>query len=436
MTTNTQTHGESLLEADIAIVGGGLVGAALALALSRLPVKVTLLEGRAVAGQLDSTTPIAGVSDVDPRVSAITEASRRFLSDLGAWDQLQADRVEAYRQMVVWDGEGTGEIVFQADDLQVPQLGHILENRNLVGALLKAVSGQDRIQILDEVQVKGWQRPPGGEPGATKLKGSLQLADGRVIKAGLVVGADGALSRVRQWAGLPLREWDYQQQAIVCTIQTEFSHRHTAWQRFSRTGPLAYLPLATEAGDDNLVSIVWSQDNAEADKLMQLDDQSFRQAVGRALEFRVGTVQAVSQRHVLPLRQRHVKSYSCEGLALVGDAAHTIHPLAGQGVNLGFADAAVLADEVRRGLERGLAPGESALLQRYERRRKGDNLTMMAGMEGFKQLFGRDELPLRWMRNAGLRWVNRQGGLKQWLASEAMGLHKDLPSFSGSSERL
>jgi 2-octaprenylphenol hydroxylase len=423
VTVEAQT--DSRLEADIAIVGGGLVGAALALALARLPLKVALLENQSLADQMRPAEPINGVADVDPRVSAITEASRRFLCDLGAWDRLPAGRVEAYRQMVVWDGEGTGEIVFHADDLQVPQLGHILENRLLVRALLEAIAGQERVEVLDRVQAKAWRQQGKG--------GTLQLEDGREIHAGLTVGADGARSRVRQWAGLPLREWDYQQQAIVCTVRTEHSHRHTAWQRFARTGPLAFLPLTTEAGDDRLVSIVWSQDNAEAEWLMQLDDSDFCQALERALESRLGSIQAVSGRHALPLRQRHAKTYTGGGVALVGDAAHTIHPLAGQGVNLGFADAAVLADEIRRGLARGLAPGDPAVLQRYERRRKGDNLAMMAGMEGFKQLFGRDELPLRWLRNTGLRWINRQGMLKQWLAAEAMGLHKDLPRFSRSA---
>lgn len=410
------------LMVDVAIVGGGLVGSALALALSHSQLKIALLEGRALAGQDQSLKTIASVADVDPRVSAITPASRSFLEDIGAWNLLPPERAEPYRQMVVWDAEGTGEIVFHADDLQAEQLGHILENSLLNRALLQAIGSREGIQVMDQVQVSAWQPLRAG--------GLLQLEDGRQVHAGLVVGADGGESRMRQWVGLPVREWDYGQQAIVCTVRTELPHRHTAWQRFSQQGPLAFLPLSIGSADDHYVSIVWSQDTAVAERLVSLDDQAFSEALGAALEWRLGRVEAVSWRHAVPLRQRHAKSYTRPGVALIGDAAHSIHPLAGQGVNLGFSDAAVLADEIRRGARRGLAPGDGSLLQRYERRRKGDNLAMMAGMEGFKQLFGRDELPLRWLRNTGMRWVNRQGMLKQWLAAEAMGLHKSLPRFS------
>lgn len=420
----TEPSQVSPMEFDVAIVGGGLVGSALALALAELPLSVAIIESQSQEGQKRQPVAVRDVANVDARVSAITEASRRFLSDLNAWDRLLAGRVEAYRQMVVWDGEGTGEIVFHADDLQVPQLGHILENQVLVRALLEALEDQERVTVLDLVRVKGWQSQNGA--------GLLQLDDGRAVRAALVVGADGARSKVRHWAGLPVREWDYQQQAIVCTVRTEFSHRHSAWQRFTRAGPLAFLPLAVESGDDHYVSIVWSQDTAEADRLMELEDSAFCVALERALESRLGRIESASRRQALALRQCHAKRYTAAGVALVGDAAHSIHPLAGQGVNLGFADAAVLADEIRRGVVRGLTPGDLSVLGRYERRRKGDNLAMMAGMEGFKRLFGRDDLPVRWLRNAGLRWVNHQGMLKQWLAAEAMGLHKGLPRFSSS----
>ncbi len=412
-----------VVRTDVAIVGGGLVGATLALALSQAPVNVLVLEGQSLAGNAPAG-PAHDVNDVEPRVSAITEASRRLLTELGVWDHLPANRTEAYRQMVVWDGEGNGEIVFHADDLQVPQLGHIIENRVLQQALVAAMRDHSRIRLMDQVEVTAWQQ-------LGQKQGSLiRLADGRQVQAQLVVGADGANSRIRQWAGLPIREWDYEQQAIVCTIRTETGHRHTAWQRFSLSGPLAFLPVAAADGDDHLTSIVWSQDTAEARRLMALDDAAFRRALEAASESRLGRVVAVSRRYALPLKQRHAKAYTGNGVALVGDAAHTIHPLAGQGVNLGFADAAVLADEVRRGLVRNLSVFEPNVLERYERRRQGDNLAVMAGMEGFKRLFGRDELPLRWLRNSGMRWVNRQAPLKRWLAAEAMGLHKGLPRFS------
>jgi 2-octaprenylphenol hydroxylase len=222
---------------------------------------------------------------------------------------------------------------------------------------------------------------------------------------------------------LPTREWDYDQQAIVCTVQTSQSHRFTAWQRFSMTGPLAFLPLLPESGSEHFCSIVWSQDTDEARRLMALGDTEFAAELEQAIERELGSVQAVSKRFAFPLRQRHAKDYIAPGFALVGDAAHTIHPLAGQGANLGFGDVRTLLDELSRARKAGLGPADELVLARYQRRRKGENLTMMAAMEGFKQLFGRDELPVRWLRNTGLRWLNQLGPVKNRIAAEAMGLN-------------
>ena len=250
----------------------------------------------------------------------------------------------------------------------------------------------------------------------------LRLADGRVLAADLVVAADGAHSRLRHWVGLATREWDYDQQAIVCTVRTAQSHRFTAWQRFSPSGPLAFLPLLSESGDEHFCSIVWSQDTEEARRLMALDEAAFASELERAIERELGAVELVSRRFAFPLRQRHAKDYVAPGFALVGDAAHTIHPLAGQGANLGYSDVRALLDELSRARKAGLGAADELMLARYQRRRKGENLTMMAAMEGFKQLFARDELPLRWVRNTGLRWLNQLGPVKNRIAAEAMGL--------------
>ncbi|WP_417516363.1 FAD-dependent monooxygenase [Marinobacter sp.] len=398
---------------DILVVGGGMTGTALALGLSRQGWQVGLIEGGDRDTLLQASAPVEGVADFEPRVSAISVASQQLLESLGAWQGVVAGRHCPYQGMTVWDGDGTGRIHFDAAELQSRALGTIVENRSLVRALFEVIETSG-VELIDGVQVIGCSR--------NDEQRSIELADGRTLAARLVIAADGANSRLRQWAGLPTREWDYDQQAIVCTVRTAQSHRYTAWQRFSQAGPLAFLPLASENADEHFCSIVWSQDTEEARRLMTLDDTTFAAELERAIERELGAVEAVSKRFAFPLRQRHAKDYIAPGFALVGDAAHTIHPLAGQGANLGYGDVRVLLEELSRAKNTGLNPDHELVLARYQRRRKGENLAMMAAMEGFKQLFGRDELPLRWLRNTGMRWLDGLGPVKNRIASEAMGL--------------
>ena len=408
------------LSCDILVVGGGLIGTAMALGLEKQGWQVILVEA-AKAEELIAAPGLAtSVDTFEPRVSALSVASQRLLERLGGWPGADAAGEAAirccpYRRMLVWDGDGTGRIQFEAAEMQVPALGVIVENRLVVRSLFRAALASS-LQVIDGARVSGWW-----EEGSQR---GIRLADGRRIAATLTVAADGAGSRLRQWVGLPTREWDYEQQAIVCTVETVQHHDHTAWQRFSRTGPLAFLPLACDSAErsGHFSSIVWSQDNPEARRLMALDDASFRAALEQAIEKQLGAVRAVSRRFAFPLRQRHAKDYVRPGLALVGDAAHTIHPLAGQGANLGFGDVRVLLDELGRARSRNLAPDADILLARYQRRRKGENLAMMAAMEGFKTLFSRDELPLRWLRNTGMRWLDGTDVIKRRIAAEAMGL--------------
>lgn len=398
---------------DILVVGGGMVGSALALGLSRQGWNVGLVEGTDRKALLQEPGAAATVEDFDPRVSAISVASQRLLEQLQVWPDISAGRHCPYQTMTVWDGDGTGRIQFEAAELRAPALGTIIENRRIVRSLFAALADSS-VQLIDGVKVTGWWQE--------QNRRGIHLEDGRTLGSQLVVAADGAHSRLRQWVGLPTREWDYDQQAIVCTVRTTQSHRFTAWQRFSPTGPLAFLPLLTESGDDHFCSIVWSQDTEEARRLMGLDDNAFRTELERAIERELGSVEVISRRYAFPLRQRHAKEYIASGFALVGDAAHTIHPLAGQGANLGYGDVRALLDELGRARKAGIDPDNDLLLARYQRRRKGENLAMMAAMEGFKQLFGRDELTMRWLRNTGMRWLNQLGPVKNRIAAEAMGL--------------
>lgn len=398
---------------DILVVGGGMIGSALALGLSRQGWHVGLVEGAGHKALVQAPDPAKTVADFEPRVSAISVASQKLLEQLGVWSAITAGCHCPYQTMTVWDGDGTGRIEFDAAELQARALGTIIENRSIVRALFSALV-ESPAELIDGATMTGCQRVSGGC--------RVELEDGRTLAAHLVVGCDGANSRLRQWVGLPTREWDYDQQAIVCTVRTSQSHRFTAWQRFSLTGPLAFLPLLTESGDEHFCSIVWSQDTEEARRLMALGDSEFAAELERAIERELGVVEAVSSRFAFPLRQRHAKNYIAPGFVLVGDAAHTIHPLAGQGANLGYGDVRALLDELSRARQSGLDPANALVLERYQRRRKGENLTMMATMEAFRQLFGRDELPVRWLRNTGMRWLNQLGPVKNRIAAEAMGL--------------
>lgn len=404
-----------LTHADLVIVGAGMVGSALALALADSGLSVVLLDrGPLKPGAVESDLPF------EPRVSALSLASQRILQRLGAWDGIQARRVSPYQAMHVWDGSGTGAVHFDAASVHAEVLGHIVENRVVQDALLERLA-EANVLLLPEARLELLRRS-----GDQWL---VQLAGDRQIRAPLVVAADGATSAVRRLAGLETREWDYLHHAIVTSVRCAESHQRTAWQRFTDDGPLAFLPL-DRGGDTRWCSIVWSCTPKQGERLMALDDAAFCQALGEAFEQRLGKVECSDTRLCIPLRQRHAKRYVEPGLALIGDAAHVIHPLAGQGVNLGFLDAAVLAEELRHAQARGESIAEQRVLERYERRRMPHNLAMMAAMEGFQRLFQDDRLPLRWLRNAALRQVDRHFEAKALFVRRALGLSGDVPELA------
>ncbi|RRV09263.1 2-octaprenyl-3-methyl-6-methoxy-1,4-benzoquinol hydroxylase [Pseudomonas sp. v388] len=400
--------------ADVLIVGAGMVGSALALALQGSGLDVLVLDG----GSL-SVKPFDPQSAFEPRVSALSAASQRILERLDVWEGIAARRVSPYGQMHVWDGSGTGQIHFSASSVHADVLGHIVENRVVQDALLDRLHDSD-IGLLGNARLE--QMRHSGDDWL------LTMADGRQFRAPLVVAADGANSAVRRLTGTPTREWDYMHHAIVTSVRCTDSHKRTAWQRFTDDGPLAFLPL--ERGGEHWCSIVWSVTPLQAERLMALDDESFCRALEQAFEGQLGQVVSADSRLCVPLRQRHAKRYVAKGLALIGDAAHTIHPLAGQGVNLGFLDAAVLAEVLRHAAERGENLSDTRVLSRYERRRMPHNLALMAAMEGFERLFQADRLPLRWLRNTGLKVVNRMPEAKALFVREALGLSGELPELA------
>lgn len=400
--------------ADLLIVGAGMVGSALALALRDSGLNILVVDG----GPL-KVKPFVADAPFEARVSALSIASQRILERLGVWDGIVARRVSPYSDMHVWDGSGTGKVHFSASSVHAEVLGHIVENRVVQDALVERLHDSD-IGLLADARLE--QMRHSGDDWL------LTLSDGRTLRSPLVVAADGANSTVRRMTGTATREWDYLHHAIVTSVRTADSHRKTAWQRFTDDGPLAFLPLDREG--EHWCSIVWSVTPEQSERLMKLDDERFCRELEQAFEGRLGQVISADPRFCVPLRQRHAKRYVAPGLALIGDAAHTIHPLAGQGVNLGFLDAAVLAEVLRGAFERGERLADERVLSRYERRRMPHNLALMAAMEGFERLFQADALPVRLLRNAGLKMVDHSAEAKALFVRQALGLNGDLPELA------
>lgn len=399
------------LDYDVLVVGAGIAGSALAVALSGQGLRIALVEARDLPADPGPVDP--GLKGFDVRVSALTPGSVDLLARLAVWPAIEAYRACPYRHMTVWDAEGTGRIDFDSAEMNLPALGTLVENSAITAALASRVRRAPDIEVLAPRRLEQAQRSADGV--------IVTLDDGTRCAAALTVGADGALSPLRERLGFATREWSYGQRAIVATVETERHHADTAWQRFLPTGPLALLPLPDSA-DHHYCSIVWSLDDDAVDAVLALSDADFCAALADAAEHCLGDILDSSPRSAFPLRQRHAVNYVEPGVALIADAAHTIHPLAGQGINLGLADVDELARVVLEARQRGLPPGALSVLQRYQRRRKGSNLAMMAAMDGFRHLFGSRRLSLRWLRNVGLRQVDALPAVKKRLMRQAMGL--------------
>ncbi|MDO9316989.1 MAG: FAD-dependent oxidoreductase [Gammaproteobacteria bacterium] len=416
-------------EFDVVIVGSGMVGASLACALADSGLRLAVLDSQPFAAPDAVDGSAADLADqaFDPRVSAITPASQQFLNEIGVWDAIAVRRCSPYTDMHVWDGDGTGSIHFSATDIHADLLGHIIENSVIVAALQQrlrqSIHESADITLLAPVSLSGLRAPTTASQGTPV---QIELADGSRLTTRLLVAADGANSTVRELAGFQTREWDYEHHAIVTTVRTQFPHRQTAIQRFMDKGVLAFLPLRTSLqggrDDQRHCSIVWSVLPELAQALMALDDAAFARELQAAIENRLGTIESVDKRYSFPLRQRHAHSYVQQGIALIGDAAHTIHPLAGQGVNLGLQDASVLAAEILQALSKGRDFADLRTLRRYQRRRIGHNLGMMCMMEGFKRLFAEQPLAVRWLRNAGMAGLDKTVLIKNHIMRSAMGI--------------
>lgn len=415
----TQTDSEHVHHVDVVIMGAGLVGTALALSLKDASISIALIDGQVSTHLQTKVSASDCVDDFQPRVSALTLASHDLLSNMGIWDEIDPRQLMPYQKMHVWDQLGSASINFDAAELYCDALGFIVENQTLVSSLHDRVSHQANLSHYFGCSLESI-KPSLDKAGAH----ILSLNNGQKIQCDLLVGADGANSKVRNIMGMATREWDYQHHAIVATVQTEKTHGKVARQRFSESGPIAFLPLQDKSASGKFCSIVWSVQPEQAEKLLAQNDEQFQQSLENEIESRLGRIESVSKRFSYPLRQRHAKSYVRAGVVLIGDAAHTIHPLAGQGVNLGFKDVEALSQILLKANKQAIPINHQSLLNRYNRRRQGDNLMMMGVMEGFKRLFEQKDPVIRWMRNAGLNWVDQQQLVKKKIVQRAMGLSR------------
>lgn len=395
---------------DVAVVGGGVVGSAFTLALARAGLTVLLVSGEQVS-------PPKARDPIDLQVSAMLPASERILSALGVWQAIEAVRSSPFRRMEVWDIAGFGVLTFDSNVLGEPRLGHIVEDRLVQAALRAELSRHSKATVRCPASLQDFGV---GEDGVT-----LELEDGIKVRAALLVGADGADSRVREIAGIPVTTWDYGRHALLCHVRTSEPHNQTCFQRFLPAGPLAFLPV-----DEGRSSLFWSMSPEEGEELLGMETDDFGRALEEASQKRLGIVREVSERAAVDLNYHHARRYVDERVALIGDAAHVVHPLAGQGVNLGLMDAVALAEVVVKARRDRRDFGLVSELRPYERWRKGDNLIMANTLNALKYMYSTDLKIVGWARNLGLSLVDELKPVKKLLMAHASGVTGDLPRLA------
>jgi len=414
-------------EYDVVIVGGGMVGSMLCAALAsvaaqavatssagitREPLQICVLEH-----QLPTAFEPGSNPSYDLRVSALSMASQHMLQCVGAWDGIVSRRACEYKKLSVWDGEKAGRTDFNAADIQANHLGHIVENRIIQLAVMDVIAKLSNVTVLSPARMARYRQ--------TREGVEVILEDDRKLSAKLLVGADGANSVVRQQAGIAMDKKQYPQHALVATIQTALPQQDITWQRFVPTGPQAFLPLCGRKG-----SIVWYHTVEEIERLQALDDDAFVHALQDAFPDVLGAVDAVLARGSFPIAKAHAKDYVGNRIALVGDAAHTVHPLAGQGVNIGLLDAAALAQVIHLASSKGRNIGSHSVLRRYQRWRYGENQLMITALDTLYEVFKPRPVLLQQARSASLNLVDQIKPIKHQVMRHAMGISGDLPRIA------
>ncbi|KFJ42730.1 FAD-dependent oxidoreductase [Francisella philomiragia] len=388
------------IQKDVVIVGGGMVGLSLALSLHQNGLQVAVVEAR------EMNYKHLNSDRVETRVSAVNHTSKRLLQDLGVWNAIKSNRISPYYQMHVWDDIPSESITISAEDISEHSLGNIVENDVITQALITEISNTG-IEIYANQRIEKIQKN-----GNTEL---VVLAD-KIVETSLIVGADGANSFVRDYFNFETKVKPYKHTAIVATLELEKQHNQTAHQRFYDKGVLAFLPLE----NPNKASIVWSVKTDYADFLMSLADEKFELELAKAINNTLGGVKLLSKRFSFVLIQRHAKNYIKSNVVLVGDAAHTIHPLAGQGVNIGFKDVIALSKVVSEAFAKGRLIGHISTLDKYQRERKLDNTKMIALMKAFKEVFGSENDYIKKARRAGFEFVDKYSVVKSLVVKQAL----------------
>jgi 2-octaprenyl-6-methoxyphenol hydroxylase len=399
----------ALKPADVLISGGGFIGLTLAVALSKAKLTSVVIDREPFAKHLDGK--------FDGRTSAIAHGSAILLAGIGIWPALEP-LAEPIREIRVSDGRAPLFLHYDPRELAPPlqgrPLGHIIENRDLRRVLYEHAAKSPGVELLDGTEIARLERNASGV--------TAELPDGSVIGAKLAVAADGRDSKLRREAGIAAARWNYPQTAIVCTVAHERPHRGIAHERFLPAGPFAILPIK-----GNRSSIVWTERASEAPRLMALDDKAFLAELKHRFGDFLGKLEVTGPRWSYPLGLVHADKYVAERLVLAGDAAHAIHPIAGQGLNLGLRDVAALAEVLADANRAGRDIGDAAVLARYERWRRFDSFTLIAATDGLNRLFSNDVAPVRLVRDLGLAAVNKLPGLKRFFMRHAMGMVGELP---------
>ena len=392
---------------DLIIIGGGMVGLSLAIAVAQSGVNVTVVEKDDLDLQLKP--------EFDGRVSAISLGSERVLNAIGVW-QYMLPKAEAILDIRVADDYSTSHVHYNYHDTGSEPMGHMVENRHTRIALLKRVAELPNINLITKTEVSNFERDANNA--------TVTLSNGSIWQAPLLVAADGRRSKMRDLVGIKTIERGYKQHAIVCTIEHELPHQGLALQRFLPAGPFAALPM-----QNNRSAIVWSEDERLAPEVIKLPDVEFAAEIKVRLGDYLGDFKVIGKRFSYPLNLVLAKKYIDNRFALVGDSAHGIHPIAGQGVNVGFRDVAVLAELIVEAMRLGQDIGGTKMLEHYQRWRRFDAMSMGAIMDGLTRLFSNDIKPIRLARDLGLDLVNKTPPLKRLFMRHAMGLMGDLPKM-------